>query len=164
MAVEPHLVPDRRMGALRTVHSLAHRATDADGVVRAAAATVKIIRINKIPFMVHLAPQRNGEFGRRFAGRRPWPTPPRRRSSPPRRAASRRNDATTSGRWTGTGSGLGGAAHQYPPTGLRGWTDFLLCRPALFRAERRAGRHQPGRYQPFMADCRMGAASATIRS
>ena len=55
IAVEPHLVTDRRMGPLRTVHALANRAADSNGIELPPLCSLKVIGIDKITGVMHLA-------------------------------------------------------------------------------------------------------------
>ena len=62
---------DRRMGPLRTVHALADRAADPNGIKLPPLCTLKVIGINKITGVMHLAAESDGKLRRVFAGRRP---------------------------------------------------------------------------------------------
>ena len=57
------------MGPLRTVHAFANRTADSNRIKLPPFASFKIICIDKITGVVHLAAKCNGELRRVFPGR-----------------------------------------------------------------------------------------------
>ena len=57
------------MGPLRTVHALANRAADSNGIKLPPFCSLKGIGIEKITGVMHLAAKNDGKLRRVFAGR-----------------------------------------------------------------------------------------------
>ena len=71
VAVKPHIMPDKWMRALGTIHALAYSATDFDRIMLTVLCKLDIVRIDKITRMVDFTAKSNREFGRVLAGWRP---------------------------------------------------------------------------------------------
>ena len=56
---------------MRAVHALANRAADSNGIKLPPLCSLKVIGVDKIAGMMHLAAESDGELRRVFAGRRP---------------------------------------------------------------------------------------------
>ena len=59
------------MGPLRAVHALAHCAADSNGIKLPPLCSLKVIGIDKITGVMHLAADIDGKLRRVFAGRPP---------------------------------------------------------------------------------------------
>ena len=59
------------MGPLRTIHALTDRAADSNGITLPPFCTLKVISVDNITGVMHLAAESDGKLRRVFAGRRP---------------------------------------------------------------------------------------------